>query len=224
MKVLPWRTAKGGIRPGVTADPRKDENWCFPTVEMTALEERITVATMVQIGVIVCMNTHLYSFDGRTFLQQAGGPNGLRATCAIARVVMNTWDTRYMEKMAQNNIKVKDGSRYMVDIRIFLMAIQEGWRLFEGALCYCEAWRQEDAEAGKTATRRTAEILLHIMNSVISFLKFTLEIGEDFEDRILPTLDLKIWVQDGKIEFMFFVKPMATNTGLHAKTALSNST
>jgi hypothetical protein len=37
------------------------------------------------------MNTQQYSFNGQTFLQKAGGPIGLRATCAIARVVMKVW-------------------------------------------------------------------------------------------------------------------------------------
>ena len=40
----------------------------------------------------------------------------------------------------------------------------------------------------------------------------------------MPTLDLKCWVKDGIIKFQFFEKTMATNTVLHAKTALSDST
>ena len=52
-RVLPWRTAKGGVRPGVTADPEKEENWVFPLVEPTELEEKTIVATVVQIGVTV---------------------------------------------------------------------------------------------------------------------------------------------------------------------------
>ena len=29
-RVLPWRTAKGGVRPWLTADPDKEDNWEFP--------------------------------------------------------------------------------------------------------------------------------------------------------------------------------------------------
>jgi hypothetical protein len=75
----------------------------------------------------------------------------------------------------------------------------------------------------KTASRRTAEILLDIMNSIMTFLRFTLEIGEDFEDKKLPTLDVKIWVAGNMIHFDFFEKPMSTNMVLHAKTAQSQS-
>ena len=67
---------------------------------------------------------------------------------------------------------------------------------------YCQAWEDEDKE--KSATLRSSEILIGVMNSIMLFLKFTLEIGEQFEDQKLPTLDLKCWVKNGIIEFQFF--------------------
>ena len=120
----------------------------------------------------------------------------MRATCAIARVVMNTWDTRWLEKLEQNGV-VKTGVKYMDDIRIFINALRAGWRWWGGALSYCEVWRQEDEADGTSSTNRTARILLDIMNSMMSFLNFTVEVGDDFQDGKLPTLDLKVWIQDG---------------------------
>ena len=70
-RILPRRTAKGGVRPGVSSDPRNDEHWSFPDAKRTELEEKILVAMAVQIGVIAVMNTHQYSFCGKTFLQRA---------------------------------------------------------------------------------------------------------------------------------------------------------
>ena len=159
----------------MAANPQNEENWIFPEDGMTEYEERLTVAMATQIGVLAMMNTHQYSFNGKTYLQQAGGPIGLRATCAVARVVMNTWDTKWLEVMTDNNLEVLTGIRYMDDIRSFLKAIREGWRWWEGRLCWTEQWKQEDQKAGKTASRRTAEILLDIMNSIMTFLRFTLE-------------------------------------------------
>ena len=83
-RVLPSRTSGGGVRPGVTANPEKEDHWYFPKVELTDLEERMIVATIVKIGVLVMMNTHVYSWNGDTYLQKAGGPIGLRSTCAVA--------------------------------------------------------------------------------------------------------------------------------------------
>ena len=83
----------------------------------------------------------------------------------------------------------------------------------------------EDLKDGKSSTARTGRILLNIMNSVMPSLKFTLEIGEDFEENKLPTLDLRLWVVDGRnIMFDFYEKPMASNTVIHAKTAQSLTT
>ena len=39
-------------------------------------------------------------------MQKAGGPIGLRSTCAIARITMNEWDHKWMEVMKKNNIKI----------------------------------------------------------------------------------------------------------------------
>ena len=96
--------------------------------------------------------------------------------------------------MSENNKEILTGLRYMDDVRKFLMSIREGWKWWEGRLCWSEEWRQEDLKAGKSATRRSAEIILDIMNSIMCSLRFTLKIGEDFADNKLPTLDVKIWV------------------------------
>ena len=143
-RVLPRRTAKGGARPGVRADPRNMEHWRFPSGEMTKLEERTLVGMAVQIGVLAMMNTHQYTFNGKTYLQLAGGPIGLRATCAVARVVMNVWDARWLEMMKENNIKIKGGCRYMDDIRIIIASIKAGWRWIDDELRFCKAWEEED--------------------------------------------------------------------------------
>ena len=60
---------------------------------------------------IAVMNTHQYSYDEKTFIQNSGGHIGLRATCAIARVLMNNWDIRWMEKLDDNGIRIKTGDQ-----------------------------------------------------------------------------------------------------------------
>ena len=170
------------------------------------------------------MNTHVYSFDGKIFIQKEGGPIGLRSTCAVARVVMNEWDARWLETLEANNIKLRKGERYMDDIRAILQGLKMGWRWWEGGLYYCDEWRLDDELGGKSACRRTSEALLEAMNEIFEFLVFTQEINEDFEDKMLPTLDTKICIEDGKfIIFEFYRKPMATNLLIQSSTALSES-
>jgi hypothetical protein len=194
-RILPRRTSRGGVKPGVTSKPSNEENWKFPEVEITSRERRMVIATVIQIGVIAMMNTHVYGFDSKIYLQKAGGPIGLQSTCAVARVTMSYWDGKWLELMRHNNIIIKKSNRYMDDIRAFLKSLQEGWRWYEGGLCYTESWRLEDELAGLSSTRRTGNILIQSMNEVLPFLRFTLEIGDDFPDGKLPSLDTKVWVE-----------------------------
>jgi hypothetical protein len=102
-----------------------------------------------------------------------------------------------MDLCKKNNIKVAKNNRYMDDIRAFLRALKEGWRWMDGSLCFTKSWEKEDMESGVSASRRSANILVAMMNDVFPFLRFTIELGEDFHDGKLPSLDTKIWVIDG---------------------------
>ena len=101
-------------------------------------------ATVVKIMILVMMNTHIYTWNGETFLQTAGGPIGLRSTCAVAHVVMNEWDAKWMEVCVDNNIRVGKKNRNMDDIRAFLKSLKEGWRWLDGSLCHITEWEQEN--------------------------------------------------------------------------------
>ena len=56
---------------------------------MTKREKRMIVATVIHLGVLTMINTHMYEFDSEIFLQRAGGPIGLRSTCAVTQVTMS---------------------------------------------------------------------------------------------------------------------------------------
>ena len=55
-RILPRRTSRGGVRPGITASPDNEEHWFFPKVELTETEKKMVVATVVKVGVLVMMN------------------------------------------------------------------------------------------------------------------------------------------------------------------------
>jgi hypothetical protein len=78
---------------GVAASPECEENWIFPVSDLTELEERMIMATVIKIDAIVRTNSHLYEFNLDSFLQRAGGPIGLPSKCAATQVMMNMWDT-----------------------------------------------------------------------------------------------------------------------------------
>ena len=166
------------------------DQWRFPKITLTGLEKKKILATVIRIAVKTMFNTHVYSFDSRYYLQQQGGPIGLRATCAVARLVMVDWDKKWQQKMNENKVTLEDASRYMDDVRAFLFSIREGWRWWEGGLGWCQEWEDEDCMDDKSDLSRTSEILQASMNDVYKFLNFTMEIAEDFADSKLPTQTL----------------------------------
>ena len=225
-RVLPRRKHKTSSRSWVTGKMKNAENsWNIPEVEWTDLEKRLMMAEMTRMGVIVMMNSHIFRWDGKLYLQRHGGPIGLRATCAVARVTMLFWDEKLACVLKRNHIDLDQGMRYMDDVRLVLDAIHEGWRWTEEGLYYSEGWKIEDEASLESPTQRTGRILKDIMNYVMAFLNLTIEIGDDFEDKKLPTLDLKIWVQpSGRLVFYeHYEKPMKTNLALQKNSALSEN-
>ena len=79
----------------------------------------------------------------------------------------------------------------MDDIRAFLKALREAWRWVEGGLYYTKSCEEEDKRSGVSASRRSAIILVAMMNEIFPFMNFTIELVEDFVDGKLPSLDPK---------------------------------
>jgi hypothetical protein len=183
------------------------------------------LSTVVQIGVMAVMNSHIYSFGGKYFLQKKGGPIGLRATCAIARITMLDWDRKWLDICQKNNLELVESGRYMDDLRVFLHEIKVGWRWHKGELCFCEEWEEEDRRTGKGGLERTRDILQQSMKNVYEFLRMTMETGLDFSDGKLPTLDVKVWINEkNQVLYSFFEKPMVCNQVLQKSTALAEDT
>ena len=106
------------------------------------MEKKDIITTVVRIVTEELFKHHYYSFGGAVYHQQGGGPIGLRATCAIARVCMQLFDRKWRRILEELGIKVWLMKRYMDDSRTCLPAIKPGWRIEGGELMYCEAWRE----------------------------------------------------------------------------------
>ena len=179
------------------------------------------IATVMKIAVLVLFRTHVYEFGGKFFLQQKGGPNGLRSTCCIARIVMLWWDEKLLSLIAKNNLTLEQKARYMDDIRLWMYSIRLGWRWVDGGLKYSTEWRTEERMAGMTGLQKTVEVIKHMMNSICDFLVLTMESGDDFPGGRLPTLDLNIWVgEDNVTRYIFFEKPMASSMVIQRRSAM----
>ena len=65
-----------------------NNSWRDSHKQIHRREAKKIIATLLEIGVIIVMSTHLYTFNGITYVQLLGGPIGLRLTAALANLVM----------------------------------------------------------------------------------------------------------------------------------------
>ena len=65
------------------------------------------LARAVAIGVKAVFRNHLYQFAGKTYRQSNGAPIGVRLSCAVARLIMNTWDRRLKTILAENKVSLQ---------------------------------------------------------------------------------------------------------------------
>ena len=170
----------------------------FPNITLTEEEKRKITAEVWRIVTEVMFKNHLYTFGGRTYRQRSGGPIGLRGTCAIARLIMCSWDRDWTTMMEERRVKLWRYMRYMDDARVFMPPIRRGWRWVGGELIFKKTWEKEDFREGTGELEVTRRVMHSSMQEVFHFLKFTTEVGEG-EGGWLPTLDLKIRVEDSEL-------------------------
>ena len=182
------------------------------------------IGCVVEIAVIVFMNTHMYEFMGKTYLQQFGGPIGMRATASLAAVVMKVFDVAWMNLCKRENLSVDLFLRYVDDCRILMAPLNEGW--FWNGCKFEFSWerRKSDLKCALSDQQRTTIEITKAMTSIVSFLNFTGEDCSMFQNCRLPTLDCEVWFEDGKIQYSFYEKPQVGNRVLQKDTALPVST
>ena len=191
-------------------------------VALTVVEKKMIVGEIMRMAIEVLFKTHCYSFKGSVFKQSDGGPIGLRATCAIARVVMARHSILWKKIMTDNNINTAFDGFYVDDGRIIMYSIRPGWRWMNGELWYSEEWEQEDKFLSPTG--RTKNVLSRTLGDIVECLEFTVESPEEFPDLWLPTLDISLQMnKDNQVQYRFFEKPTASKLCLQADTALSQN-
>ena len=227
--IIPVRTKAQGQRPGITSvvalsgkpTIMSSGQWRFPRSQFTTEEKRMLLARAVAIGVKAVFRNHLYQFAGKTYRQSNGAPIGVRLSCAVARLIMNTWDRKLKTILAENKVKFETVFRYLDDWRGIMRALAAGWRWDKDKLRFRSAWREEDSKI--SPVERTCRELKKIMNTIFSNLQVEMEHAEMFEDKTLPTLNFRLFVQDNLVLYSFFQKPVANKCVIHKQSALGEN-
>ena len=104
------------------------------------------IPRVIETAVMVCMNTHVYSFGEDLYLQLSGGPIGMRFTAALANVVMKYWDFKWLELMKREKVMIDLYLRYVDDCRQFMPVINKGWYWCGQSFVFSKQREREDHE------------------------------------------------------------------------------
>ena len=179
--LIPQRRHRKGQKPKITgkssygSTSKHEEHWIFPDKTPTKMEEKRLFAKALEIATLTLFQTHLYQFNGIIFKQKHGGPIGLRASAAAARIVMGMFDRKLKKVCKEENIRIQTSFRYVDDIRLIMRSIRKGWRWEDGRMKYRKIWELEEKEAGVSEEQKTASVMLQIMDGIFPFLKFEME-------------------------------------------------
>ena len=194
------------------------DNWQVNTDQLSEKNKIDMISAMIKISTLVLMKTTCYSFGGNIYQQSDGAGIGLRASAALARIVMCSWDQRWAHIMRSWGLPCRLFIRYVDDIRVYVNLIKRGWRWT------AQGWSYDENDQRDPITR-TLEELNNSFDSVIDFLNFTTEWEGEFNNGFLLTLDMETTVNhDGKITCRFFRKPTCNNIVLQNGSCLPKNT
>jgi hypothetical protein len=60
---------------------------------------------VVRIAIEFMFRSHIYTFSGRYYRQSSGGPIGLRSACAVARLALQMWDSKWLARLDRLLVK-----------------------------------------------------------------------------------------------------------------------
>ena len=186
-------------------------------------EKEKILAMLMEIMVHVIMNTHVYFFGGKFFIQKDSGPIGLRSTACLAALIMKLWDRAWLSLAKKHGLSILCFFRYVDYCRNMLHALCEGWRWSGAQFEFKTKWEAQDLASGMSDTHRTMLEVTMAMSSLISFIQFEGEEPGMFAGEKLPTLDTSIWWDGSRLVYEFFEKPTVPNRVFQRDTALAET-
>ena len=136
---------------------------------------------------------------------------------------MLDWDKKLLEKLNHLKIKPEVYTRFKDDIEIVTESLEQGSKLTEdGKIEVDEDKKILDEE--KSDNKITMEIIQQVANSVNPMIQLTVETPCNFENGMLPVLDIKARINEiemNRIDFEYYEKPTKNLRVVLASSALS---
>ena len=196
-----------------------------PERDLDENQKRFILSKVVKVAIIAVFKNHLYTFNGVTYVQLAGGPIGLRLTSIVARVVMDSWMVMFLVRLDDAGFHLWAIMKYVDDINVVCDMVDRGWR-WEGArLAWKEEWAvEEEMEATDSDEMRTMKLIQQAANEIVTWLDFTLDLPELHQNGKVPMLDVEVWVdrRQGREDVLmwdFYEKKSSSSRVLQASSA-----
>ena len=191
--------------------PKKNKNksyWKHPDRNITNKEKKMMIAESLGIICKVIMSNHVYSFGGKTFLQDGKGCIGDEAIGVIALVVMMWWSGELKDKLKDLNIINHLLKVFIDDVNGVFNSLPPGTEFKDGRLLINPEKEEEDKN--RPADRVTMEVIQDIANGIDDMIKMTIDVPSNHAIKRVPMLDVQVWINDqdkNKIYFSFYEKP-----------------
>ena len=212
----PKRKSKGPP-PTITGSgvkTKKEERykpWIRATRKPNKEEQRKMLTEAIKVVLETLMKNHIYEFKEELRKQKEGGAIGIDLTGELAKIYMTWWDKELLAKLRELEIDPILYKRYVDDIVIIVKKLLEG------------------AEESEEPDKITIEKIKEIGESIHRSIKLTKEVPSEHEDRKLPVLDLKTWIEETEIEgershkvlHEFYMKDVSSRAVIHRDAALS---
>ena len=243
LHLIPRRLKKNGNRPGNTtlelgrlnvksAEENKDTKWAAKDTNIMSEEEkRLLLSKVLKVAVLTVFRHHQYQFAGVSYKQACGAPIGLRLTSIIARIVMDEWAARFITTLDQAKIRIHMITKYVDNINVIIGMLEMGSRWVNGSVVSSKEWKEEDRVSNRSQEEVTIEVVRTAADSITPWLEFTADIPQNHQSKMVPILDLQMWIQHPSQEEMdsglgsnlvcwtFYRKPVASSKVVHAETA-----
>ena len=164
------------------------------------------ISEALSISVKLAMKSNVYKFDNLVRVQQDGGGMGVKLTGILSEFKMTKWCIKFFKRLSNLGIVNELLERYVDDMTICPTVIPKGWKYEDEKLIPDD----NDISDNTSDDERTMLIIQSVANSVDDLIKVTYDIPSNYEDNKIPILDVKVGMnEDNKIEFEFFMKPIA---------------
>ena len=120
---------------------------------------------------------------------------------------MMWWDAQLISKLECLSIHLDIFARFKDDVNILGDPLKPGSTFVQDEIVICEKQRKIDENLSDDQI--TMRVLNEIANSIDEMIKFTVDSTSNYDDKMIPILDLKVGLSPtGFIEHKFYEKPL----------------